>query len=97
MKLNYLKAGDYRCIVEEYNTKTATRTGYSYIKLQLVVEANGKEVRIQKSYCLDVCKNHQIMVLLKSIGGLKKKEKRTSKCCTSMNIGQVLIMMTMEI
>lgn len=75
MKLNYLKAGDYRCIVEEYNTKTSTRTGYSYINLQLVVEANGKEVRIQKSYCLDVCKKHQIMVLLKSIGGLKKKRE----------------------
>ncbi len=74
MEFKYIEEGQYLCEVEDYNIKTSNKNGYTYLNLRLTTEIEGEKVSLRKSYTLDRGVNHQIKVLLESIGGIKKKK-----------------------
>lgn len=72
MRLLKLRSGLYIGRIKTYNIKTSGKTGLTYLNLTLTIKVEGRKVDLQKSYCLDIGKNINIVQIMKDVDGLKE-------------------------
>ena len=72
MHLLKLRSGLYIGRIKSYNIKTSCKTGLTYLNLTLTIKVEGRKVDLQKSYCLDIGKNINIVQIMKDVDGLKE-------------------------
>ena len=70
MRLLKLRPGMYTGEIKNYNIKKSDRTGRSYLNLIVTINVKIHKKDLQKSYCLDIGKNINIVRIMEDIDGL---------------------------